>query len=247
MSSVEKRLRDELLRDSSVKLLATTKWSLPIQTIDIAYETVKRTKMDILMKMLLTTFRTVGYSSTEEISDLLVVEPLFIQDVIDNMIQARMIQKSSGVYVLTENGRQQLESGIYVQSPEKDESTVYYSPSHNSFLTGELQDSSNETYRYANDFRTIASFADDEWRGALEQLNIAYEDGNVQKSVHSITDATELERKYAPCVEYHLHHVGNDRLYARVWNSMTEQWDEILEAQIVEKELSKWREQYEIK
>lgn len=244
MDALEKRLRDELLRDPNVKLLETAKWSLPIQVIDIEYETVKRTKMDILMKMLLVAFRTSRFASAEELSDMLVVEPLFIEDVIERMDRAGMILKSNGVFSLTQTGKQQLEAGIYVQPPEMEESTVHYSPSHGRFFAGEPVDASGETYRHAVDFRKLNDFRDEEWREALDQLDVAYTDGNVQLVIQGITAVNELEQKSAPCIEFRLRQTADDRLYARVWNTMTGEWDEALENQIMELELSEWREKY---
>ncbi|MCM3709007.1 hypothetical protein [Sporosarcina luteola] len=244
MEALEKRLRDELLRDLNVKLLETVKWSLPIQVIDIEYETVKRTKMDILMKMLLVAFRTSRFSSSEELSDMLVVEPLFIEDIKERLNRAGMITKSGGAYALTETGRQQLESGIYIQPPEKDESTVHYSPSHGRFLAGEPTDGVGEMYRLAKDLRNLKEFTDDEWREALDLLDVTYQEGDVQLVVQAITSVKELERQSIPCIEFRLHQTADDRLYARVWNTMTSEWDETLENQIMENELTEWREKY---
>ncbi|MFC5604233.1 hypothetical protein [Sporosarcina koreensis] len=244
MDALEKRLRDELLRDLNVKLLETAKWSIPIQVVDIEYETVKRTKMDILMKMLLVAFRTSQFTSAEELSEMLVVEPLFIEDIIERMVRAGMIVNSGGVYSLTETGKQQFEAGIYVQPPEMEESTVHYSPSHGRFIVGETTDSAGEAYRHAVDSRKLNEFKEDEWREALDQLDVAYTDGNVQLVVQSITAVNELEKKSAPCIEFRLHQTADDRLYARVWNTMTGEWDETLENQIMERELTEWREKY---
>ena len=169
MEALEKRLRDELLRDPNVKLLETVKWSLPIQLIDIEYETVKRTKMDILMKMLLVAFRTSQFESAEELSEMLIVEPLFITDLIDRMKQAGMIVKSGGAYSLTETGKQQLESGIYVHPREKEEATVQYSPSHGTFLVGEPMDKTGEPYRHAADMRKLKEISDE--NGGKRSIN----------------------------------------------------------------------------
>ncbi|HEX5564367.1 MAG TPA: hypothetical protein VFX34_05370, partial [Sporosarcina sp.] len=176
--------------------------------------------------------------------EMLVVEPLFIEDIIERMIRAGMIVKSGGAYSLTETGKQQLEAGIYVQPPEMEESTVHYSPSHGRFLVGETADSAGEPYRHAGDTRKLKDFRDDEWREALDQLDVAYMDGNVQLVVQAIAAVNELEQKSAPCIEFRLHQTADDRLYARIWNTMTGQWDKTLENQIMERELSEWREKY---
>lgn len=245
MKELENKLRNELLRDTNVKLLATATWSLPVQSFDVSFETVERTKMDILMKMLLTAFRTGSFASAEEVSKLLVVEPLFIQDMMDKFEQTAMIQKAAGTYTLTEKGRQQLESGVYVSVPENEDATVYYSASHVQFFVGNVADHAKETYRYANKSRATTAFEDEEWRNALETVRVTeIEKEHVQKVIQSIKTVTELEQKFVPCIEFQLLHVHNDRLYARVWNTMTEQWDEQLEAQILEHELAQWRERY---
>lgn len=244
MDGLEKKLRHELLRDPNVKLLDSSKWSLPLQTFDVEFETVKRNQMDILMKMLLIAFKTSGFGSAEEVSGMLVVEPLFIQDVIDRMSRAGIIVKSDGVYSLTASGRQQLNTGIFVQPPEQEEATVYYSPSHEIFLAGELAEGEGESYRYAKDVRKTVTFSDAEWRQALEPLGVANAEGNVQKVIEKIAVVNELEKGSATCYEYRLHQPDEDRLYARVWNTMTGEWDETLEAQIIEREIAEWRKNY---
>jgi len=151
---------------------------------------------------------------------------------------------SGGAYTLTETGKQQLESGIYVQPPENAESTVYYSPSHRQFFPGEPPDDVGEKYRYAPEVREVKDFSDDEWRAALDQLDVAYTDGDVQLVVDAIAEVKELETRSGPCIEFRLYQTVDDRLYARVWNMMTGEWDEMLEKQILEHELSEWRETY---
>lgn len=244
MDALEKRLRDELLRNPNVKLLETVKWTLPLQLFDIEYETVKRSKMDILMKMLLIAFRTSRFSTAEELSNMLVVEPLFITDIIDRMKRVGMIVKSDSGYTLTDIGKQRLESGIYVHPPEKEEATVHYSPTHGAFLVGESTDGTGESYRHAANVRKPKEMSDDEWRGALDQLDISYEEGDVQLVVDAITSVNELERSQIPCIEFRLHQTSEDRLFVRVWNAMTSEWDEVLEKQIMERELTEWREKY---
>lgn len=244
MDSIEKKLRDELLRNPNVKLLETAKWSLLIQTIDISYDTVKRTKMDILMKMLLTAFKTAAFSSAEEVSNMLVVEPLFIEDMIEKMTMTGMIRQTADAIVLTDTGKRQLESGIYVQPPEKDEATVHYSPAHEAFLTGEVEEAVKDTYRYAPDNRKLTTFSDDDWRLALEQLDVLIHDETGQTTVQSISAVTELDSVFASCIEFQLHQVEEDCYFVRIWNAMTGRWDEVLEEKVMQKELVAWRKKF---
>ena len=75
-------------------------------------------------------------------------------------------------------------------------------------------------------------------------MNVTYQEGDVQLAVHAITAVHELEGKSVPCIEFRLHQTTDNRLYVRVWNTMTGEWDNTLESQIMEYELSAWREKY---
>ena len=127
---------------------------------------------------------------------------------------------------------------------EKEEATVHYSPAHGTFLVGEQTDGTGEPYRHAAEVRELKKITDDEWREALDQLDVTYTEGDVQLVVQAITSVNELERKSIPCIEFRLHQTTEDRLYVRVWNTMTGEWDETLENQIMERELTEWREKY---
>ena len=80
MQELQKRLTKELQQSMKVKIIHSATWSIPVHSIEVEFKPVKRTKMDVLMKMMLITFQKASVSKAEELSDLLLVEQLFIED-----------------------------------------------------------------------------------------------------------------------------------------------------------------------
>ena len=117
MNELKGRLTRELQHDFNVKIMDSFSWSLPIHSIEIGYETVKRTKMDILMKMMLISFQKGEIASAEELSEMLLVEQLFINDLINKMSRTGLVEKRGGSFALTEAGELQLENGVFDHDP----------------------------------------------------------------------------------------------------------------------------------
>ena len=90
MNDLKGRLTKELQQDFNVKIMGSLSWSLPVNSIEIVYQTVMRTKVDILMKMMLIAFGKADIATAEELSDILLVEQLFINDLIDKMTQEQV-------------------------------------------------------------------------------------------------------------------------------------------------------------
>ncbi|WHT48028.1 hypothetical protein QNH10_18595 [Sporosarcina thermotolerans] len=111
-------------------------------------------------------------------------------------------------------------------------------------MTGEPEDAEGKAYRYAEEFRHVNKISEAEWRAALDQIDATSVEGDAQKVVHAISSVNELQRISVPCLEFQLHQTAEDRLFARVWNTMTSQWDEKLEVQVMEREITEWREKY---
>lgn len=241
---LQKRLQNEVLRNANVKLLASETWGLPVHSVEITFETVKRTPMDILMKMLLISFRKGHFQSAEEVSEILLVESLFIEDMIEAMMRAGLIVKNRDGYALTDAGIQQLESGIYVQSPERQEKTAYFSPIHDAFLVGDIKESKAKKFRLGKSEWNTEMLPESNVREILEKLQEDEEEGYGQTSIHAVKSVTELELHSVECIEFRLHQVADDRMYARVWNTMTGEWDKMLEQTIMEQELNEWRKTY---
>ena len=54
------------------------------------------------MKMMLLTFQKTKRATIDELGEILLVEPLFIQDLIDKMLRSRMIEKNGDGFALTD-------------------------------------------------------------------------------------------------------------------------------------------------
>lgn len=249
MDKLKERLTNELQQEEHVRILDTMSWSLPVHTIGIAYKTVKRSKMDILMKMMLITFQKAEIESAKELSEMLVVEPLFINDLINKMIRGRLIQKKSSSFELTDAGIQQLDNEVFEHEPIDGSKEALYSPCHERFLDGEIKEMRLENpdiYRLLNEFDDfkVTSVEENELLNVLNLLGVESDEGHIQIVISEILSTVELKSHLIPCQEFRLHNETEDTIYARVWNTLTEEWDATLEAQLNEKERIQWRKMY---
>lgn len=249
MNDLKGRLMKELQQDFNVKIMGSRSWSLPVNSIEIVYKTVMRTKVDILMKMMLIAFGKADIATAEELSDILLVEQLFINDLIDKMTRTGVIEKREGLYSLTDVGVRQFKTGIFVHEPEIGSTQALYSPCHQTFLSGEIKNipyEEKEVYRFKSDIDdwSVARLEDSVLLDALKVMGVESGEGNVQIVLSEIVSASDIEVDMVPSIEFHLYNKTEDLLYARVWNTLSEHWDETLEAQLNEKERKKWRELY---
>lgn len=248
MKEQKRRLTNEILADFNVSILESDIWNLPAHSLEIEFETIQKSKMDILMKMMLITFQSGAITTAEEVSDILLVEPLFINDLIEKMRRTGMIETKGSAFTLTVAGAKRLEEGIFESEPETAKQTVVYSPIHQSFLFGEIPDEEEgtfEDYRYMEASELgISRLDDNETIAALQKLGAESIEGSTQTVVTKILSVSKIRVVQIPCIEFRIHQKIEDSLYCRVWNSFTNKWDETLEAQIIEKELKSWREQF---
>jgi hypothetical protein len=249
LNDLKGRLKKELQQDFNVKIMGSLSWSLPVNSIEIVYQTVMRTKVDILMKMMLIAFGKADIATAEELSDILLVEQLFINDLIDKMTRTGVIEIREGFYSLTDIGVRQFKTGIFVHEPESASTQALYSPCHQTFLHGEIKIipyEEKELYRFKSEIDdwSVATLEDSILIDALKKMDVESSEGNVQIVVSEIVSASDIQVDLVPCIEFHLYNEGEDLLYARVWNTLSEHWDETLEAQLNERERKKWREIY---
>lgn len=156
MQSLQNRLKQEIQQNSKLKIMESFLWCVPIHTIEVEYKRIKRTKMDVLMKIMLISFQKTDITSSMQLSELLLVENLFIDDLIDVMKKSGLIEKEEDSISLTSKGIQQLEEGIFEEEQEPGTQNILYSPSHEAFLKGEIKPASEgeellEVYRYAKE------------------------------------------------------------------------------------------------
>ena len=249
MNELEERLKKELQQNTQTKIVSSIAWTIPLHTIEVGYKPVKRIKMDVLMKMMLITCQKAKLISAKQISELLLVEQLFMEDLINIMKRTRLIEVKDKVFTLTEKGVKQLEEGIFEEELAAQSQNLVYSPSHSAFLQGEIKPAldGEETlslYRYATEKKTRLKWQDTVLADALQKNGMETVDGDLQTVVSEIVSTSELYVDDVPCFEFILYNNSEDLLYARVWNTFLDRWDEVLENELNEKERINWREKY---
>lgn len=239
----------ELQQNRTIKIVKTDEWCIPIRTVEVTYEPVRRSTMDVLMTMLLISIQEANFSSAQELSELLLVDPLFIEDLVSLMSRVSLIEKQEGFYQLTSKGQQQLERGIFEEELEPETATLYYSPCHLAFLAVDVNHMEEyeelpELYRYVDkEAEQREHFEEATLIAALQQEDDE-EAGISQKIISKIVQADAKQINDIPCLEFVLYDKEQDILFARVWNTLLHQWDQHLKQQLTEKEQLQWREQY---
>lgn len=250
MQSLQNRLKQEIQQNSKLKIMESFLWCVPIHTIEVEYKRIKRTKMDVLMKIMLISFQKTDITSSMQLSELLLVENLFIDDLIDVMKKSGLIEKEEDSISLTSKGIQQLEEGVFEEEQEPGTQNILYSPSHEAFLKGEIKPASEgeellEVYRYAKEEKKKLLLEDRLLLEAVEESKVEVTEGDAPLIIISeIITSSELYIDDIPCLEYIVYNESDDLFFARVWNTLTDRWDEVLEEQLNEKERLNWRKKY---
>lgn len=235
------KLRMELASSQDVRIVNELSWQVPLVSYEVSYSHIKRFKMDILMKMLLLTFQEADIRRPAALAEMLLVEELFIRDLIDKMQHTQLIRLDPKGYRLTEKGYEQLEKGIFEEAMDDENAIVFFSVAHNRYwLTEEVQDkkqADGPVYRYAPEPSADKSRIQE----LLAQEKDTAEEG-YQVLVADVLTVEELGHEAMPCIEFQLYDRKQDLFYARVWNTQSGMWDEVLQKQIEKQELVAWRE-----
>ena len=230
-------------------ILETAIWCVPVHTVNIAYKPIVRTKMDILMKMLLISLQKETFKKAEQLSKILLVEELFIQDLLTKMYKTGLITKDEH-FQLTEKGLQQLTSGVFEEDQEMTSKEALYSPTHQTFLHGEIEsvldydDFPEEMYRYQVQVEEL-QVEHDQIVKELQLLQMV-EDEEEEKNllITSIESFEDLQVNDVPCIEFILYDEAKEQITSRVWNTLTNNWDAILQNQLEEIEKLMWKERF---
>ncbi|PIC64554.1 hypothetical protein CSV79_06250 [Sporosarcina sp. P13] len=238
MDSLRKKLQREIQQQTDIQIQQSDSWGLPIDLVKIPYTTIKRTTMDILMKMILLTVQKLEVSKPKMIAEFLAVEPLFVEDLFTRMEVTNMIEQRKRIYRLTKVGIEQLQSGIYEHPAKKKDTNFYYSSYHDSILSQYGEGPRNEKlkpFRLATKQQNGAEdLPKEQLRTALLQAGVEEAEGSLQIVIDKIGIPMTMESQYIPCVEFYVYNRTEDRYYTRVWNTLLEQWDERLEKLIDE-------------
>lgn len=230
-----KRLK-QLLENPAVELKHSAEWVLPVHRYAVSFKRVKRAQMDILMKMMLLTFQETEIRRAANLAEMLLVEELFIADLMEKMQRMGLIRMEMGSARLTPKGQTQLNEGIFEEDLEEEQTELIYSPAHDRFWP-EAGEAEGDTYRYAEDRapneETMLQVLAEREEGRLE-------DG-LQTVVSDIIAAEKKDTAHVLCHEYQLYNQEQDVYYCRVWNTALREWDRVLESEIEEREQLDWR------
>lgn len=248
MNKLKDKLRKDLLENPAIEIKHSGMWHLPVITYNVAFKRVKRSQMDILMKMMLLSFEQAEIRRAANISELLLVEELFIEDLLIKMQRMGLILLEKGIYKLTSKGQEQLKTGIVWEDMEEETTMLSYSPVHDEFWQ-EMA----ETLPEINEEWKLFRFAKNQDSGHMneerflqvlsERKNELDEDG-FQMVVAEVNSYKEQGVEHIPCLEFQIYNKDQDSFYARVWNTWLGRWDETLEKQIEENERLEWREKW---
>ncbi|MEK5230583.1 hypothetical protein MHB42_02295 [Lysinibacillus sp. FSL K6-0232] len=239
----------ELQQNRAIKILKMDEWCIPIRTVEVTYKPVRRSTMDVLMTMLLLSIKEANFKNAQELSELLLVDPLFIEDLVALMSRVNLMKSEDDIFTLTDKGQQQLEQGIFEEELDIETATLYFSPCHQLFLPIEADsieeyDDLPKLYRYVDkEAEQQEQFEESLLITALQHEN-EEEAGTSQKIITMIEQVEAKQINDSPCLEFVLYNKEQDMVFVRVWNTLWNQWDKQLEQQLTEKEQLQWREQY---
>ncbi|WP_301108108.1 hypothetical protein [Sporosarcina sp.] len=233
MDSLQKKLQREIQQQPNLQIEKSASWGLPVEVVNISYTTIKRTTMDILMKMMLMTIDKLPIADPKRIAEFLAVDSLFAEDLLGKMKRADMVKERKDVLELTAKGIEQLQSGIYEQPPEQKEIIMYYSSCHENILCEEkeelLQKKIEPFHLAKKQTHKLKDLDEETLRNALLSAEVEMSEGTLQIVLDKIDAAAHISKQLIPCIEFSVYNHVEDMRFTRVWNTLLDQWDEQLE------------------
>lgn len=239
-----RQLTMEIEQQLSSKVLDKRQFTLPYSTVEVSYLPILKKRMDILMKMLLTSFKTGSFSNIEQLASILMVEPLFINDLTKQMEHSHLVVFEEN-YQLTVKGEQQLKDGIYEEQMPTATTELFYSTLHAQFFNInpenlDLELDLPEPLSYFEDDTDI-EFNEETVRQAIQQQ---LSDEESELIVQDIESINTVELYDFPYILFICYDEKNDRLYSRAYNIYTNEWDDAVSKFMDTKELVDWRQKY---
>lgn len=247
LQKFEQQIKSKLPRPKATKLVAEKQFCIPVHTVQVKYNPINRTPMDILMKMMLIAFDKGSFRDGETLADVLLVDPLFINDLLNKMVKTGLLIREESIS-LTEKGQRQLAEGIFEEELEEVTQELQYSPIHGAYLHGDIEeilefDEFPDELAYASEFNV--QFDEQQTIEALAALNNEEEEtDSLQTFISTVNEIEDLQINDVPCFQYILYDTERDNFDVKVFNTLTNAWDEQLEQLLKEKELSTWRDSY---
>lgn len=246
LQALQQKLTKEIQQNPSVEVKQYTEYAIPVHTLEVSYHPVIRNAMDILMKMMLLSFRKAKLADAEVLADILLVDPLFISDLTQKMQRLNMIEKES-YFQLTIKGEAQLQAGIFEEELDLTTSYVQYSPLHGAVLDGDLEQFTElehfpEPFPYIES-EEIEAIEEMMLIEQLQQLNEqeARDEDQPQTFITSIHATESIQINDVPVLCFVIYDKKEDRYYVRAYNTLTNVWDVQVEKLITANEKQHWR------
>ena len=237
-----------------VRLLGKKSWVFPLQLAEIQMKTVVRSQMDVLMKMILKILDRLEVKLAREISELLAVETIFVEHMLELMMQNKMVAKMEDTFQLTTSGLAQLTQGTFEHDPTEEQVEITYSPLHHDVLNLDIEhslvddDEEVPNYEFEKDVNMVVvdKLDDSKIRQMIEGSGYEFLVEKGQILIEEIL-SVELKENLRPiCFEFHLYDKTEDIFFVRVWNTWTGKFDVHLESEINHNEAVKLRKQYNL-
>lgn len=250
----ERMLHQAIEEKDYLITLGIEEWKIPLHSYQLKFTASTKTKIDILKKMIMHSMLHIKVTDAKFLSDFLRVDSLFIEDIIDLMIETGLVIKRNGTYHLTAVGTEQYEAGMTLSEPYEEYLSFQYT-----LLNKEpvIADEANvlikenwelEDYRYADGKLTDLTgivLEEEALRQYAKQSGAVFEIGGSEKVVSKIEPIELKETKFAKCIEFRLYDILADKVYTRVWNGALGRWDELIEDEINMKDSEQWKAEYE--
>lgn len=224
-----KQLQEDLQKqlEEQGTVIESQIWCIPVHSYQIQYQPIEKKSMDILMKILLFSFQKSGFSSADELSDILMVEPLFIQDLINKLMKNGLLERVDNLYQLTEKGKGQFVNGVFEEVLEPVTEEMLFSSVHDGFLDGNVEevldfdDFPDDMYRFLEEKEPSKD-------AFLEEIRAHQVEETIE--IKKILNCEHLQTNDVPCLEFLVKIDDNKKV--RVWNTLLDNWDTQLEKHI---------------
>lgn len=249
LQHLQQQLINQLEKDNQETVIHTDIWCIPMYTYEVAYQPVRKKTMDILMKILLFSCQKASFENAEQLSEILLVEPLFIEDLLRKMQKNGLLEQQDNVYRLTKKGKRQYGRGIFEETLEPAVIELLYSPVHHQILQGDIDevldfdDFPDQLYRYTKE-EEVKLINEDFVMKEIQALK-RDELEETRQEIKSILSMENTQINDVPCIEFIVKNEENKELFPRVWNTLFNNWDSCLEKEIMEKEKMEWTAKFQ--
>lgn len=238
-ATLQKQLTMQIEQQLEAKVLDVQQFTIPYAIIDITYTPMIKKRMDILMKMLLTSYQSGQFTNSEQLASILQVEALFINDLTRQMEHSKLIIVDETM-TLTAKGEEQLKQGVYEEQLPVAQIELMYSSLHDQLFAINIDDLellddlpeplANVEERLPEEAPMLEAIT--------KHLKLQHNDQHVQ----SIEQAEQVELYDFPIALFICFDQKNDRYFSRAYNLYVHEWDDTIASTMDRQHVTQWRQ-----